>query len=152
MMTGAWPVLQKGDLIDVIAPGFGVTPEQVVGAHDFLLKWGLKPRIPVDLIQKHFLHANSDEKRFGFLQKALRAKDSKVIWCLRGGYGSNRLLPRLDQMRKPAQKKLLIGISDVTSLHIYFEQKWGWSGLHAPLLDRLGQGKVPPQLEKETMD
>lgn len=145
----SWPVLQKGDVVDVIAPGFGVTAETVLAARDFLSSWQLQPRIPKDLIQKHFLHANSDEKRFDFLEKALHAKDSKVIWCLRGGYGSNRLIPRLEKMKKPARKKLLVGISDITSLHVYFEEKWGWSGLHAPLLDRLGQNKVPVKIEKE---
>ncbi|MGZ3745432.1 MAG: LD-carboxypeptidase, partial [Pseudobdellovibrionaceae bacterium] len=112
----------------------------------------LQPRIPENLIQKHFLHSNSDEKRFGFLREALEAKDSKIIWCLRGGYGSNRLLPYLDKIKKPRQQKLLVGISDITSLHVYFEQKWNWPTFHASLLDRMGSGKLPPKIERETMD
>lgn len=147
----AWQYLQKGDIVDVVAPGFASKPEDVEKSRQFLLKWGLVPRIPKNLIQKHFMHANSDEKRFGFIRDALHAKDSKVIWCLRGGYGSNRLLPYLDKV-KPKQQKLLVGISDITSLHVYFEQKWNWPTLHASVLDRMGSGKVPPKIEKETMD
>lgn len=147
-----WKFLKKGDIVDVVSPGFASTPDEVESARRFLLKWGLQPRIPRNLIQKHFLHANSDEKRFGFLKDALYAPDSKIVWCLRGGYGSNRLLPRLDEVKKPKQQKLLVGISDITSLHVYFEQKWKWPTLHASLLDRMGSGKVPPKIEKETMD
>jgi muramoyltetrapeptide carboxypeptidase len=148
----SWKFLEKGDIVDVVSPGYASTPAEVEGARQFLLKWGLKPRIPSKLIQKHFLHSNSDEKRFGFLKNAIEAPDSKVIWCLRGGYGSNRLLPRLDELKKPAKQKLLVGISDITSLHVYFAEKWGWPTMHASLLDRMGSGKVPPKIEKETMD
>jgi muramoyltetrapeptide carboxypeptidase len=147
-----WRYLKKGDLVDVVSPGFASTSEEIEGARRFLRKWGLVPRIPSKLIQKHFLHSNSDEKRFGFLREALSAPDSKIIWCLRGGYGSNRLLPKLDQLKKPKQQKLLVGISDITSLHVYFAQKWQWPTLHASLLDRMGSGKVPAKIEKETMD
>lgn len=147
-----WEYLKKGDIVDVVSPGFASTPEEVENARQFLLKWGLVPRIPKGLIQKHFLHSNTDEKRFGFLREALAAKDSKIIWCLRGGYGSNRLLPMLDKLKKPARQKLLVGISDITSLHVYFEQKWKWPTMHASLLDRMGSGKVPAKIEKETMD
>lgn len=148
----AWRYLKEGDIVDVVSPGFASTPEEVESARRFLLKWGLVPRIPKNLIQKHFLHSNSDEKRFGFLKDALEAKDSKIVWCLRGGYGSNRLLPLLDKVKRPQQQKLLVGISDITSLHVYFEQKWKWPTFHASLLDRMGSGKVPPKIEKETMD
>lgn len=150
-MTG-WRYLQKGDIIDVVSPGFASTPEEVENARRFLLRWGLQPRIPKNLIQKHFLHSNSDEKRFGFLKEALLAEDSKFVWCLRGGYGSNRLLPMLDKIKKPRRQKLLVGISDITSLHVYFGQKWSWPTMHASLLDRMGSGLVPPKIEKETMD
>lgn len=147
----SWNYLKPGDIVDVVSPGFASTPEEVENAKKFLLKWGLKPRIPNKLIQKHFLHANSDEKRFVFLREALESKDSKIIWCLRGGYGSNRLLPWLDKLKKPHQQKLLVGISDITSLHVYFEQKWNWPTFHASLLDRMGSGKLPAKIEKETM-
>ncbi len=148
----SWSYLEKGDVVDVVAPGYASTLEEIETARQFLLKWGLKPRIPKNLIQKHFLHSNSDEKRFVFLREALEAKDSKIIWCLRGGYGSNKLLPYLDKIKKPPKQKLLVGISDITSLHLYFEQRWNWPTLHASLLDRMGSGKVPKKIENETMN
>lgn len=145
----SWSFLQDQDIVDVVATGYPSKPHEVEGARDFLLKWNLTPRMPKGLIKPHFLHANEDQARFSFLKAAIESSDSRVIWCLRGGYGSNRLIPMLAKMKKPKAKKLLIGISDITSLHTFFIQEWGWSTLHAPLLDRLGRNLVAPKHEKE---
>lgn len=145
----AWLYFKEHDIVDVVAPGYPSQRHELEGARDFLLKWKLTPRIPEGLIKPHFLHANEDEERFAFLKSAIQSKDSNAIWCLRGGYGSNRLLPMLAKMKKPKEPKLLIGISDITSLHTFFIQEWGWSTLHAPLLDRLGRKLVAPKHEKE---
>lgn len=144
-----WKYFNEGDIVDVVAPGYPSLPHEVDGARDFLLKWKLQPRIPRGLIKPHFLHAHEDEERFAFLKAAIESKDSRVIWCLRGGYGSNRLVPLLAKLKKPKEAKLLIGISDVTSLHTFLNQEWGWSTLHGPLLDRLGRNLVAPKYEKE---
>lgn len=144
-----WKFFKESDIIDVVAPGYPSQSHEVEGARDFLLKWKLQPRIPKNLIKPHFLHAHEDEKRFAFLKAAIESRDSRVIWCLRGGYGSNRLVPMLAKLKKPKEAKLLIGISDITSLHTFLIQEWGWSTLHGPLLDRLGRNLVSPKHEKE---
>lgn len=147
-----WKFFKENDIIDVIAPGYPSKPHELEGARDFLLKWKLQPRIPKDIIKPHFLHAHEDEQRFSFLQAAIEAPDSQVIWCLRGGYGSNRLLPMLAKLKKPKKPKLLIGISDITSLHTFFVQKWNWTTLHGSLLDHLGRDLLPKKYELELHD
>ena len=84
-----------------------------------------------------FLCAGPRENRFKDLKKALLAEDSKMIWCLRGGYGSLQLLESLKTMIPPRKAKLFVGLSDITSLHIFFTQCWGWSTLHGCNGDRL---------------
>lgn len=140
-----WNPLKTGDIIDVVAPGYASTAAELDGARRFLLSWGLVPRIPPGMISPHFLHANEDAERFHFLKKALLAEDSAAVWCLRGGYGSNRLLPMLAKVRQPRKNKLFIGISDITSLHVFLGQEWKWPTIHGPLLDRLGAGRVRPR-------
>lgn len=144
-----WKYFKENDIIDVVAPGYPSQPQDVEGSRDFLLRWKLQPRIPKGLIKPHFLHANDDEQRFKFLKAAIEAKDSRVIWCLRGGYGSNRLVPMLAKLKKPKEPKLLIGLSDITSLHTFVTQEWGWTSLHAPILDRFGRNLIAPKHEKE---
>jgi muramoyltetrapeptide carboxypeptidase len=147
-----WSFVKENDVIDVVAPGYPSAPQDVQGSHEFLLRWKLQPRIPKNIIKPHFLHANDDDKRFAFLKAAIEAPDSHVIWCLRGGYGSNRLLPYMAKLKKPKQTKLLIGLSDITSLHTFVMQEWGWSTLHSPILDRFGRGLVTAKYEKEIRD
>lgn len=149
MKMKTWRPLEPGDVVDVVAPGYPASREAVEGARRFLTRWGLIPRIPADLMAPHFLHANTDEKRLEHLKRALLAKDSKAVWCLRGGYGSNRLLPALAKIKKPTDAKLFIGISDITTLHVFLNQEWGWATVHGPLLDRMGAGRIRPRHERE---
>lgn len=148
MAKGCLP-LQAGDIVDVIAPGWATPPESLIEVQNFLKKWKLIARIPKDIFEPHFLGSNTAATRFAHLEKALKAKDSKVIWCIRGGYGCIHLLPYLQKMRKPQTKKLLIGISDITSLHSYFNHVLKWPSLHGPLLDRLAQNLVAPEQLRE---
>jgi muramoyltetrapeptide carboxypeptidase len=147
--TKSWKFLRPGDVVDVVAPGFATKPEVLEEARQFLIRWDLIPRIPKGMISPHFLHSNDDAERFRFLKEALLSKDSAAVWCLRGGYGANRLIPMLAKVRAPKNPKLVVGISDVTSIHTFLLQEWGWSTLHGPLLDRLGAGKVPLRIESE---
>lgn len=133
-----WEPLKKGDVVDVIAPGFSTMPEALEGAKKFLINLGLTPRVPKDLYATDIICSNTDEIRFKHLKLALLAKDSRAIWCLRGGYGSLRLIEQLAKIKRPSLPKLFIGYSDSTTIHNYLNQFWHWPTLHGPLLDRLG--------------
>lgn len=145
-----WLPLEKGDRVDVIAPGFRATDEELAGGIEFLRSWHLEPRVPKKLFGRDVISSNTDDARFEHLRAALYAPDSQAIWCVRGGYGSVRLLPRLAKLRPPkGRPKLFIGLSDITSLHIFLNQEWGWPTVHGPLLDRLGRKAALPKYEKE---
>lgn len=145
-----WKPLELSDVVDVIAPGFASTAAELEGARRFLQSWGLQARIPKDLYGRDVLCANTDEIRFRVLRDALLARDSKAVWCIRGGYGANRLIPELSRLRKPiGAPKLFIGLSDVTTLHVFLNQNWHWPTVHGPLLDRLGNRAALPRYERE---
>jgi muramoyltetrapeptide carboxypeptidase len=147
-----WKYLKPGDLIDLVAPGSPCTQDEFKLGVQYLEQKGFKVRFPLDLFTSEVpFHSSSDQKRFEHLKAAIMAKDSKAIWCLRGGYGSNRLVADMLKL-KPTQSKLFIGISDITSLHLVLNLKWDWSSLHGPLLDRVGTGRVPKELETELWD
>jgi muramoyltetrapeptide carboxypeptidase len=145
-----WLPLAAGDVVDVVAPGFRSTDAELSSGGNFLRGWGLKPRIPKRFYGRDVLCANSDEVRFEHLKTALYAGDSRAIWCIRGGYGSNRLMPALMRLKRPrGRPKLVIGLSDITSLHVFLNQEWGWPTVHGPLLDRLGRKAALPKYERE---
>ncbi|NQZ01246.1 MAG: LD-carboxypeptidase [Bdellovibrionales bacterium] len=138
-----WQPLVPGDVIDIVAPGSACSMQELRLGVRVLSDWGFVPRVPKGLLDPGPLFSNSDENRFLHLKNAFQAADSKVVWCLRGGYGSNRLLPELDKMTKPKQTKYLIGYSDITSIHSFVQRKWKWPSLHGPLIERLGSGDHP---------
>jgi muramoyltetrapeptide carboxypeptidase len=135
--------LQPGDLVDLVSPGSSSRLEDVEMCIDLLESWGLKARLPKETFQSHPFHSNEDEVRLKLLKKALVATDSKAVWCLRGGYGANRLLPELWKMKAPVGKKMLIGYSDITSLLVFLNQKWKWNCFHGPLLETMISGRLP---------
>lgn len=152
MKAGAlrWRPLKEGDTVDLVAPGFSCTPEELEGALHFLARWGLEPRTPRKIFGKDVLSSNSDALRMKHLKEALLAEDSRAVWCVRGGYGSNRLVPELAKMKRPkGPPKLFIGLSDITTLHLFLNQEWGWPTVHGPLLDRLGKGAAKPVYVRE---
>lgn len=143
-----WAPLKKGDIVDVIAPGFCPTDDEVDAGIQFLESWDLVPRLPHDLFGADVIASNTDEKRLKHLSHALLAKDSAAIWCLRGGYGAIRLVPGLAKLKRPQREKVLLGLSDVTTIQLWLDLKWKWPSLQAPLLDRLGR-TVDPKLVRE---
>ena len=132
------PLLVPGDVVDVVAPGFRCSTAQLENGIAFLERLGLVARVPPDLFGEDLLCANTDAVRFAQLRKALFARDSRVVWCVRGGYGAIRIIPRLQALKPPRHPKLLVGYSDVTTVHQLLNMQWGWPSLHGPFLDRLG--------------
>ncbi|MEM7616853.1 MAG: LD-carboxypeptidase [Pseudomonadota bacterium] len=131
-----WDVLQLGDIVDIIAPACGCDEIEITKSIEFIKSLGLVPRVQDNICDPSAmaLCANSDEFRFNDLKRALYAKDSKAIWCLRGGYGCCRIVNDLYKIRAPRNSKLFIGFSDITTLLIFLNQRWRWSVIHGPVL------------------
>ncbi len=139
-----WQSLKKNSIVDVIAPASQVTDKAIIEKVKTLFSsWQLIPRISPDLFGPDLLCANSDEQRFQQLKNALLNPTSDAIWCLRGGYGSTRLIPSLLKLTTPKKCKLFIGFSDITVLHLFMQQKWHWQTLHAPTLNQLTHQVIP---------
>ncbi len=141
--------LKKGDIVDVVAPGFGCAQEVLDRGLEWLKAQGFIPRISPSIFGEDLLHSQSEKLRAQDLIRALKARDSKAIWFLRGGYGTNRLIPYLKKLKRP--NKILIGISDITSLHSYSLDRWKMPVIHGPLLDRFANNLVSEDIQKEVL-
>lgn len=131
-----WEILLPGDVVDIIAPASAATVDKTEAGIKWLKQQGLVPRFSERMIDTDVFFAAPLHEQWEQLEKALYS-DSKVIWCLRGGYGSMRLIPLLEKIKIPPQPKLLIGFSDITALHLYFNQKWNWPTLHGRTISQL---------------
>jgi len=144
-----WKKLAQGSTIEIVAPASAVKEEVLERGIQFLTQRGFKVHVSEGTLSPYLFHASPDQERFELLKSALNS-EADAIWAIRGGYGSNRLMPMLAKLKKPKKQKIFIGISDVTSLHLFLNQKWGWPTLHASLLDRISEGKLPAAEVEET--
>lgn len=131
-----WEPLLPNDLVEIVAPASSSPEEKLDHGLGWLRNNGLHPRMPEDMIQTDVFFAAPLEKQWEHFKAALYS-DAKVIWCLRGGYGSMRLIPLLEKLTPPEKPKLLIGFSDITALHLFFNQKWNWPTLHGRTISQL---------------
>lgn len=131
-----WEHLQSNDTVQIIAPASSSPEEKLHHGLTWLKNNGLVPQYPEDMINTDVFFAAPLEKQWEHFKAALYS-DAKVLWCLRGGYGSMRLIPLLEKLTPPAKPKLLIGFSDITALHLYLNQKWNWPTLHGRTISQL---------------
>lgn len=119
----------KNISITVVAPATGADNKTLSDLKNIN---GLNLQIPSKCYAKGKLPflASSDEVRFNCLQDALFDESDNIVWSLRGGYGSARIIPDLLKLSKPNKEKFFIGYSDITALHLFLSQEWGWKTIH----------------------
>ncbi len=142
--------LTSSSLIELIAPGSPVTAQQVRFAVEQVKGLGFEARPRDQWLHNSFLVSSkagsfsesASIKKFQHLKQALTAFDSSAIWCVRGGYGSQKLMPFLMKMKKPVKPKIFIGYSDATVIQVFLNLKWKWPVLHFPVLIHLKESSV----------
>lgn len=117
--------------IRVIAPASGLKSEKIreIGAFDELVVSSL-----IFSEENPPYHSNIDEIRIRDLISALKSEEP-IIWAARGGYGSARLAPYIKDSYL-IKRKILIGYSDITALHILFN-RYGLKSIHGANLNEL---------------
>lgn len=151
-------MLRKNDIVDIISPGTACTRNELEKIKNYVKKIGLTPRIFLEKetsITKKLTHEFASipaEIRFEQLKKSIESKDSKIIWCTRGGYGSAEILPLLQKMKKPKVPKIFIGFSDISALNTFLIQQWNWQVISAPMLIQLALLMVSKKSEKGILD
>jgi muramoyltetrapeptide carboxypeptidase len=131
-----WSILRPSDTVDIIAPASQSTAEKLSDGVRWVESIGLKPRVPTDIIKTDLYFASRLENQIEDIKNAIYS-DSKAIWCLRGGYGSMRLIPHLLKLPPPKKPKLFVGFSDITSLHLFFTQHWNWPVIHGRTISQM---------------
>src|SRR5437773_5124963 len=110
------PRIRSGDVVGVIAPAGAVDGGRLSAGVAVLEGWGLGVQVGSAVLQRQAYLAGSDEERLADLAQMIDDPRVRAIFCARGGYGSQRLLPRLDLGRLARQPKPIIGYSDATAL------------------------------------
>ena len=126
------PYLQQGDTVAIVSPA-GILKnkeEKIQQAVDLLKSWGLNTIIGKNTFNQNNQFSGTDEERTADFQKALDNPNIKAIWATRGGYGSVRILDKLDYTKFKTSPKWVIGYSDITALHNQIHNT-GYESIHA---------------------
>ena len=122
--------LQKGDTIAIIATARKNVDDNLKPAIDLLQSWGLKVVIGKSIGLDNHQLAGTDEQRAADFQAQLDNPNIKAIWCVRGGYGTVRIIDLVDFTKFKENPKWIIGFSDVTVIHSYLN-KINVASIHA---------------------
>jgi muramoyltetrapeptide carboxypeptidase len=113
------PYLQEGDTIAIVAPA-GILKNRedtIQKAKELAENWGLIVVLGSNLFNQNNHFSGTDNERVQDFQEALDNKNIKAIWSARGGYGSVRILDKLNFTEFIARPKWIIGYSDITAFH-----------------------------------
>ena len=123
------PYLQKGDTIALVATARKNIDDNLQPAIEWLQNWGLKVVIGTTIGLDNNQLAGTDQQRAADFQAQLDNPNIKAIWCVRGGYGTVRIIDKLDFTKFKQHPKWVIGFSDVTVLHSHLTTL-GYQSIH----------------------
>ena len=126
------PFLKQGSKVGIVAPARKVTPEEMEFAIAWLKDKGFVPVYDKRLFAEHYIFAGNDDFRATVIQQYLDDESIDAIWLARGGYGSIRIIDKLDFTHFLQHPKWLIGFSDTTVLHGKLN-RLGCPSLHASM-------------------
>ncbi len=130
---GAPAPLCPGDRVALVAPSGPVCPGDLAPAAAAVEALGLRPVVYPSCREQYGYLAGSDARRAADLQAAFADDSIRGILCVRGGYGAHRMLPLLDLGAIAKTPKVFCGYSDITALHIVFNQRCGFGTFHTPM-------------------
>src|SRR6516164_6178298 len=133
------PVLRRGDRIGIAATGFAVHEAALDAGLAELRSLGFQPVEGAATRSRCDYFAGDDEARAADLLAMWDDPDLAAVWFARGGYGTARILDKLDLRRFARDPKPMLGYSDVTALFASLLNRARGVYFHAPLVANLGQ-------------
>lgn len=127
------PFLKPGNTIAIAAPARKISSEELQPAIRTFESWGLNVFLPPNINAVYNQFAGTDEQRISDLQSLLDDDNISAIIFARGGYGTGRIIDKLDFNRFRLSPKWLIGYSDITILHSHIQQNLGIETMHATM-------------------
>lgn len=126
--------LRPGATVGLVSPASATwAAEEMVIIQETVEALGLKAKLGRHVLDRYGYLAGKDEDRAADLNAMFADDAVDAILCVRGGWGSNRLLPLLDYKMIAAHPKVLLGYSDITSLLTAIHARTGLVTFHGPV-------------------
>jgi muramoyltetrapeptide carboxypeptidase len=141
------PYLNPGDKIAIVSPARSITFEEVYPTIKLMQKWGLEVVLGTHVFNRDNQFGGTDEQRTHDLQQMLDDESIRAVLCSRGGYGTLRIIDKLDFTKFQKNPKWIIGYSDITVLHAHIHRHFGIETLHALMPVNINQETPEDSLE-----
>ncbi len=148
MITPAF--LKKGDKIAIVAPAGKIAKAKVDNAVTTLEKWGLNPVLGKYIFKTQNQYSASDKQRLSDFQTMLDDDEVRAIICARGGYGSVRIIDKLDFTKFVDNPKWIVGFSDITVFHSHLQSNFAIETIHGTMAAGFNED-AKPVLATETL-
>ncbi|WP_413669959.1 LD-carboxypeptidase [Mucilaginibacter sp. Mucisp86] len=126
------PYLKKGDKIAITCPAKKL-PNPMTDAVELLQSWGLEVVLGDTVDASFHQFAGDDDFRAADMQRFIDDDSIKAIIAARGGYGTMRMIDKVDFGRFAQNPKWLIGFSDITLLHTHLFTNYGAQTIHGQM-------------------
>jgi len=127
------PYLTAGDTIGIVAPARKVKREELEFAIHWWERKGFRVALGKHLFAEDHQYAGSDTARIEDFQNMLDNSNIKAIFCARGGYGTLRIIDKLEFLGFSLEPKWICGFSDVTVLHSHINKTCGIATIHSTM-------------------
>jgi muramoyltetrapeptide carboxypeptidase len=127
------PFIKKGALFGLVSPAGKTDLKVVEDAEKFLEANGHRSRRGKYASCEYHQFSGTDEQRITDMQAFLNDPEVDVIWCCRGGYGTSRIIERLDFSAMPRKPKWIVGFSDITVFHAALQNIYNVASIHGPM-------------------
>lgn len=133
--------LKPGDKIGIAAPAGPFEHEMFDRGIHIIEENGFEVFIPNGLTKANGYLAGSDDHRADLLNQLFTDPSIDAIICARGGYGSLRILDRLDYDTIARKPKIFMGFSDITALLTVLFDRCGLVTFHGPVVTSLADAQ-----------
>lgn len=131
--------LKKGDLIGIVSPSRKISSDEIRKAIVIIEGWGMRVTTGKHIFADHCQFAGTDEQRAEDFQEMLDNPEIKAIFCSRGGYGSVRIIDKLNFAGFVKSPKWISGFSDITVFHSHINKNLGVATLHCEMPINFGK-------------
>ena len=143
--------LKQGDKVCLVAPAGALADTAVIDrAVRLLQSRGFRTQVAPQAYRQWGSLAGSDHERLQAMQAALDDPECRMIWALRGGYGSIRIIDRLDWTGFRNNPKWIAGFSDITVFHVWLH-RLGYQSVHSWMPVNLDEDQ-PERVRKHLFD
>ena len=128
--------LRLGDTIGLVSPSSPIKEDpgaEVEKSAAALKAQGFKVVVDDSCYAKYGYLSGTDEVRAAGVNRMFADKAVDAVFCLRGGYGTPRILDMIDYETVRRNPKLFNGYSDITGLHLAFNKMCGLITMHGTM-------------------